>query len=379
MKVRILTFLSMVLLVAACSTGKKALEQGNYYQAIAQAVERLQRNPDSKKATNTLRQGYPLAVKYYTEEIRQAEASTDPFRFEKVMDSYATLNAMDDIIRRCPACRQAVPNTREYTRQYEMSRRSAAEARYQAGMTELQTENRERAKDAYWHFERVEEILPGYKNAREMSIEALDAASLKVLVDVAPVPARRYQLSSEFFANKIYEYLNGPNINRFVRFYTPDEADRLRVTDPDHVIALQFDDFVVGETHIAQVTETVKRDSVNTGTVKVNGETVPVYGTVEAKLTRFTKTVSSRGLLDMQVYDARTRRVLMQQKMPGEFNWTTQWANFQGDQRALSDQDIDLCELREAMPPNPQQLFVEFTRPIYDQVVGHIRRYYANY
>ncbi|HAA13194.1 MAG TPA: hypothetical protein DCE41_16485 [Cytophagales bacterium] len=375
---QILPLFVLILVLGSCATGKRALEQGNYYEAVTQAIERLRQNPDSKKATATLRDGYSLATKYYTDQITVANNSSDPFRYESIMNSYGSLNALYEAIQRCPACQKIIPNAREYTRQYEQVRMQAAEARYNAAMASLDENNRERSKDAYWNFDRVEQILPGFRDARERREQALDYASLHVVVDVAPVPGR-YELSNEFFANKVFQAIDGPAVNRFVRFYSVGEADRLRLDDPDHVLVMQFDDFVVGETHTNRSTETFSRDSVNTGSVKVNGETVPVYSTVEARLSVFTRTVVSRGLLDMRVYDGNTRRVLMQQKMPGEFAWSTQWARYQGDERALNGDQKDLCDLDEAFPPSPQQMFIEFTRPIYDQAVGHIRRFYANY
>ncbi|MEL6535660.1 MAG: hypothetical protein AAFQ98_09630, partial [Bacteroidota bacterium] len=359
-------------------TGKQALEQGNYYEAVTQAIDRLRQNPDSKKATATLRDGYGLAVKYYTDQIQSAEDSADPFRYESIMNSYASLNSLYDAIMRCPACQRIVSNPRNYIRQYDGALRQAVEARYQAGLANLDENDRERSKEAYWHFERAEQIQPNYKDTRQRLVQALDFATLHVVVDVAPVPGR-YELSNEFFANKLFQTIDGPAVNRFVRFYSVNEADRLRLDNPDQVLVMQFDDFVVGETHTNRATETISRDSVNTGSVKVNGETVPVYSTVEAKLSVFTRTVVSRGLLDMRVYDGNSRRVLMQEKMPGEFAWTTQWGRYQGDERALNDDQKDLCELDEAFPPSPQQMFIEFTRPIYDQAVTYIRRFYANY
>ena len=374
----ILPLFALILIAAGCATGKRALEQGNYYEAVTQAVERLRQNPDSKNATATLREGYTLANQYYKDQIARAEASADPFRYEAIMQHYQVMNNLYDAIQRCPACLKITPNARDYSRQYEQVRKQAAEARYAAGMASLNENDREASKDAYWNFDRVEQLLPGFRDARNRRDQALEYASLHVILDFAPVPGR-YELSNEFFANKVMEFADSRHVNIFVRFYSVRESERVGLQNPDQIVVMQFDDFVVGETHTSRDTQTISRDSVNTGTVKVNGETQQVYSTVEAQYSRYTRTVASRGLLDMRVYDANTRRVLMQQKMPGEFVWTTEWARFRGDERALSSQQLDLCELDEARPPAPQQLFVEFTRPIYDQAIGHLQRFYANY
>jgi len=38
-----------------------------------------------------------------------------------------------------------------------------------------------------------------------------------------------------------------------------------------------------------------------------------------------------------------------------------------------------ICNTREINPPPSQQLFVEFSKPIYDRLTSKIRDYYKNY
>ena len=62
-----------ILLLNSCSTGQKSLEQGNYYDAIMKAVDRLSSDPDNRKASQVISEGYPMAVVYYQEEILNQE------------------------------------------------------------------------------------------------------------------------------------------------------------------------------------------------------------------------------------------------------------------------------------------------------------------
>jgi len=57
-------FISLLLLFG-CSSGKKLLESGDYYQSVLQSVERLRKNPDHRKSSETLNSAYPLALKYH--------------------------------------------------------------------------------------------------------------------------------------------------------------------------------------------------------------------------------------------------------------------------------------------------------------------------
>jgi hypothetical protein len=153
----------------------------------------------------------------------------------------------------------------------------------------------------------------------------------------------------------------------------------MRLARTDQILRIQFDDFSVGNTTIREREETVKKDSVKVGEAKVDGKTIPVYNTVTAKVTTIRKEVVSEGLLSMIIVDARTGGVLTARKFPGRYEWFTTWGRYNGDERALSQQQIEMCRRKEIQPPDPQSLFLAFTSPIYDQLIPAIRSFYQNY
>ena len=104
-----------------------------------------------------------------------------------------------------------------------------------------------------------------------------------------------------------------------------------------------------------------------------------ISGTVKAKVNLFTKKITSKGLLDFKIIDAQTNRVLTQEKFPGVFVWICQWGYFNGDERALNDEQKKAMKSKQLPPPPPQNLFLEFTKPIYDQLTAKIKEFYRNY
>ena len=173
------------------------------------------------------------------------------------------------------------------------------------------------------------------------------------------------------------DYLYNLRDNPFVQFYAPEEANRQRIK-ADHFVVLRFDDFVVGQMFIREKEQEIKRDSVPTE-IKLGGQKKTVYQTVTATYITITKTVSSSGLLDFQIFDATSNAILTNRKFPGTFNWQTQWARYRGDIRALNKQEKDMCNISELPPPPPQQLFIEFTKPIYNDLTPTIRNFYRNF
>lgn len=364
--------------ILACSSGKKQFEQGNYETAVSKAVNRLRNSPNNKKARSTLKKAYPLASKVHLSNIKQLEHSSEQFKWDGITASYSRLNSLYDQITRCPACLEVLPRVKNYRNEYNEAAILAVEERYAAGIEELKKKDRESAKVAYGHFQRVQSLQRNYKDTPERMEEARFYATLHVVLDQIPVHSRSLGLSHEFFQNRLHEELDKRG-NEFVRFYSPAEANRIRLEDPDHVIVLQFDDFVVGQVNQKETFNTITKDSVVVGTTTIDGETYDVYGTVEAKLVSYTKYVDSRGLLDMKIYDARTDRVLFQRKLPGEFNWVSEWATYMGDKRALTEEELELTNYDEPPPPSPQFLFEQFCQPIYSQAVNQIRHFYRGY
>ena len=60
--------------------------------------------------------------------------------------------------------------------------------------------------------------------------------------------------------------------------------------------------------------------------------------------------------------------------------YLSNWGNFNGQKEALTEEDEDCLEnKREISDPSSQALFIEFTRPIFDQVSKYIEAFYGDY
>jgi len=369
----------IALFLIACSSGKQAYERGNYYEAVMKSVNRLRQNPDHSKSIEALQNAYPLAIEYYENEAKNEIASNSPYKWKNAIQSYNSINALYEAIRQCPGCKQAVPNPKNYYAEIGPLKEKAAEESYNAGIGALMKGNRNDAKQAYFNFADAQHFVPGYKDVVEYLDKAKFEATLKVIIEQIPVPTR-YNLSGGFFQDKVEEFLhNNYTDQTFIKFYTPEEAKLVNLPYADQIMRIQFDDFSVGNSVLKEKEETLTKDSVKVGEAKVDGKTVPVYNTVKAKLTTYRKELISNGLLSMVVVDAKTNGILTTQKFNGEFIWVSQWARFNGDERALTEQQLKICQLREQQPPHTQDLFLEFTKPIYNKLVPAVRGFYQNY
>src|SRR5690606_8628764 len=195
------------------------------------------------------------------------------------IQSYNHLNQLYEEIRQCPGCLRAVPNPKNYYSEIGPLKEKAAEESYNAGITALMKGTRNDARQAYYNFSDAQSFVPGYKDVIAYVEKAKYEATLRVILEQIPVPAR-YNLSGGFFQDRVEEFLHTNYTDMsFIRFYTPTEAQSLELQEADQILRIQFDDFSVGNIALHEKEETVSKDSVKVGEVKVEDKTLPVYNT----------------------------------------------------------------------------------------------------
>src|SRR5258708_8189442 len=99
------TFIRMLLLLAsgfgidACVSGKAALKQGDYYDAVLESVHRLRTSTTNKKATAVLEQAYPLAIDYIESGVQNGIKSDDPKKWRNPVTGYQKINFINNQIK----------------------------------------------------------------------------------------------------------------------------------------------------------------------------------------------------------------------------------------------------------------------------------------
>ncbi|WP_316797386.1 hypothetical protein [Pedobacter agri] len=373
-RLRYFIYLSLIIL-GGCTTGKNALQKGNYDASVSKAVSRLQNAPKNSEAMQVLKTAYDLALQDHLRRINEAKMSNDLFRWESIMYGYQKINQLADDINSCPACLTLVPNPSKYIKELADSRYNAAVARYNSGVAYLNERNRLAAKKAYYEFEKVQNLQPNYKDVKDKLDDAYWAAVTRVVIQPIILNGGPYKLSADYFQQEIDQFISSYSRNKFVIFYGEEQATEQKIV-PDQVLSLNFDDFIVGQTYVKERVEKLKRDSVVIGETR---ERKPIYGTVRATLSIFEKNISSSGLLDMSIMDWQSKKVVRQQKFPGTYVWRDSWASYKGDDRALDKSQFAMTRRKEILPPPPSALFLEFTKPIYSQLVDNISGFYNNY
>ena len=371
-----------LLFASSCSSGKKSLQRGNYADAIMKATVRLQSDPNNRKAAQVLREGYPMALAYYQEETDILLAGNDPFKWEKTLRIMETVNRMSETIRQTPAARQLIAAPKTYTSELMMVRERAAGERYRRGMDMLEQGNRLAAREAYNHFVQAARHVPGYENTEEMIHIAKEQATLKVVLEAIPVRSALYSLSSGFFYQQVFESLvrRFPE-QRFVNFYSPDEAEEMRL-DADMVINLEFFDFMIGRLQHSEREEELTKLVEERVVVRQTRDTT-IYETRKVqkrgKIKVITDQVRASGVLEMKIADYQGGKLLVVDHVPGEFVWINQYGIFVGDKEVLEKKHHDILANKAYPPPAPQELFMGFSRPVFDQLTARLINYFRQF
>ncbi len=378
----LLFLISSFLLLNSCSTGEKALQQGNYYDAILKAANRLSSDPDNRKATQVVRDGYPMAIAYYQEEIDQVLTSRDPFRWAKSLDIMQTVNRMSDEIRRIPAARKLVSNPKTYVSEMADVKNKAAEEFYVAGMDALGRKTRETARQALSFFINADAMVPGFKDTRQKMLESKDRATLKVVVEQIPVNGK-YEYSAQFFYDNVFQMLNQQFQEKdFVHFFSPEEAEKTKLKYPDMVLQMGFYDFFIDSPQHYEEEKDLLREVEEKYQVKITKDSTVTRTRMIQKKGRIkivTDQVASGGLLELKAVDFQSQKIVFTDKIPGQFTWDNKYGVFVGDKDVLDNNLSNIVNNKVLMPPPAQDMFMLFTKPIFTQLTDKLTNYFRQY
>ena len=374
---KILFLILVTFIIVSCSSGYKALKRGDYYQATIDAVEKLRMSPKSEKAQLVIQKAYPLAQQNALREIENAKLRNDVSNYETIVYQYERLNKMAADIYASPKAYELIPNPTEYHAQLSEARNRAADQYYNLANKALNIGTLEQSRLALKFFQQANSFSYGYKDVLNMMEEARFQSTLRIAVE-KPSTSPNYQLTADFFSDNLIADISKRFENNLIRFYNFDEYSNNSKVSPHQYLVLNFEDFSVGNVFDSKNTTDVKRDSVKVGTATIQGKKVDVFNTVTAKFNSYRREIKSRGILSVRIYDNHDK-LIQQRNFGGEYIWITTWANFNGDERALTQAQKQACNQSPEIPPPHQAMFIEFTKPIYTQAYNYIYNFYNKY
>ena len=363
-------------MLAGCASGLKSYNKGDYYTACLEAVKKLRSKPDNQDARTALTNAYPLAQANALRDISKITSINDHINYDKVVVAYDRLNKLADEINRCPAALLIVPFPAEYHAERRAALEIMAQTYYDEGVKALNYGTLEKARAALDYFIIINNYTPGYRDVTAKIDQATYEATLRVLV-MQPQVSAKYQYNADFFYVKLMAEITRRTYKNLVHFYTPEEAAAEGMTNPHQILIMNFQDFTVGNSRETSDTTEYRKDNIKIGTVtNPDGSNQDVMGTVKAKLTKNRIEIVSGGVMGIQITDAMTGRILDHKTFKRSYTWSAEWGYFNGDERALTKEQLAITSKRQQPVPQTQELFANFASPLYEGVSRYISTIY---
>jgi hypothetical protein len=173
---------ALLLVLTSCSGRKqigKAISHGNYDQAIQEALEKLDRNKDKPRKQDfivLLEDAYYKAMQEDLQRINILKKDSNPEYFKTIYEMYLDLDDRQLAIKRVLPLKI---NGKDFKLEFKDYASEIVDYRYKTseyllalGKSQLSSENKYDAREAYDQFSYVDAINPNFKDTRALLQEA---------------------------------------------------------------------------------------------------------------------------------------------------------------------------------------------------------------
>jgi hypothetical protein len=364
--IRIPFLVFVIFVVEACVSGKGALKQGDYYDAVLESVHRLKTSTTNKKATSVLSQAYPLAIDYIDTGIQNGIKSDDPKKWRNAVTGYEKINFINDQIKTSLGAMKVISNPQTRFKELADAKEKAAEEAYNEGVTFMMKATRPDYKQAYYDFKDANDFKQGYRE----SIEMMTQAEFNATVRVAYEEVNNSRLNYGSFQPTI------SSLNRL--FLSVKPVGQKDTVPPNQYLKVFFNGYQENRPSVSSRNESMSRQ-VKTGETKgPDGKTQDVMQTVNANVVYYHKTITADGYANVVITDASNNSVLQNMNVSGPVNWSSDWATYQGDSRALNSNASSMIQRRETFP-NDQDIFNQAMRNLQSNLGQQLKSFYSQY
>ena len=371
-------FLSLIILLAGCKTASKLYQKGDYDGAVNLAVKELQKNPGDPQKTELLKNAYRFAIADHESKIRNLHSGNNDLKWEWIYYEYVAVQDIYNAIRKSPLVYETIL-PKDYTDELNTYGEKAGTARIERGSRYMEKNDKQSAKNAYREFQAALRFKPGDIEIKDMISDAYEAAVIRVVI----LPADQfgfiygsYNYEMQQFSDELIRNLQ-KNKNEFVEFY-PDRGLQNIGEEPDHIIKMNFNRMNPGRFQDRNSTREVTKEVVIKETIYRPDSIVKEYGKVKARITTTNRTLHAEGFLKIEIRD-KNGSYLWADNIAGNYNWSTEFSTYTGDERALSEQDKLLVNRVPPVPPYENEILKSIKNNIYTDLLPRLRNFYSRY
>ena len=373
MKTYIYIFLFIVpFLFAACSPSNKTSQDKD----LLTAIKKFEKDPSNTELKNRISDLYNNAAKSHLAKIEVYNTLTEADKWIKIIREYEALNKLYQTVGTSAASK--LVNAQPYTSEIQSAKQNGAEAYYNIGMAEMETGDKQSARNAYYAFRKANEFVPGYKDVRQQISIAYQNSIINVVIN--PIRDNTFFYNSmgwnnygnnynnDYFQRSLVNDLGGNrNKNMPTQFFTDWEARRENIR-PDWEVDLTWLYMNIPQPMTQQYSQNVSRQ-IEKGR-DTSGKIQ--YQTVTATLYITKKYFNASADMELRITDVNTGRNITTNRYSEQFNWQEEYATYSGDSRALGSNEYALLNNSRYRLPRNEDVVTEISRRIYPQIRNRI-------
>ena len=379
MQKSLLSLLLFLSLFSACGPSNKlksfyTTEDKTFFDLL----DKLKKTPNDVTLQNSIRSNYDNILQIKSRSITDIETQMpNGERYKRMLTELQILQQIRETILKQPAATSVIPNPKDFTKEIQDAKYNGAKEYYAIGMDYLQSNTREDAQKAYSALSEAYDLYPTYLDVGKQVAIAKDLATIKVVVSKVDYYSNGwsyYGFDKDYLQWRMVSDLNaGSHPN--TRFYSDMEAGNNNLK-PDFIVDLRYSSFNLGNMRVDR--QTIKRSKqIPDPTPQprdANGKTPDQkYITVTATVTVYRQYANNRGVLQCRIYEVANNRNILYDNFPGQSNWVNQYGTYTGDQRALSQDDLNIINNRSKNAPDRSEIAKQIIDQSYNLLITRIK------
>lgn len=368
-KLLLLTILLSVLI--SCSGRKqveKAVNSGNYDQAIANALKKLETNKNKKRKQDyilMLRDAYNKAVERDLNTIKHLKKDNNPELYREIYELYIGLNVRQEAIK--PVLPLVVNGKNikfkfnDYSSNIVQSKNDTADYLYEKGLDLIDSDNKSNIREAYDIYRYIEQIHPNYEDAKELMEEAHQLGTHYVIVSIE-------NHTQQIIPQRLEDDLLNFDTYGLNKFWTTYHANHDTNINYDFAMQLQLQQINISPERIKERQFIREKDVVDGWEYKLDSDgnvakdslgndiKVDKIITAKAKYNEFIQTKSSQVIANVVYTDLVSNQTLDEFPIDSGFVFENVFARFRGDKRALTKKDLKLIKSKRVPFPSNEQM-----------------------
>ena len=368
---KFLLFTVLLSVLVSCSGRKqieKALHSGNYNQAIQDALKKLENNKDKKRKQDyvmLLEDAYAKANERDLLNIKHLKKDGNPEHYKTIYDLYLNLNARQEAVKAVLPLqingRDIKIKLNDYTDAIVESREKVSDYMYDKGLDLLESDDKYTIRQAYDVFKYIERINPNYEDTRSLLQEAHERGTEFVIVTIE-------NQTNQIIPRRLEDDLLNFDAYGLNQFWIVYHANSNSQIDYDYAMQLQLKRINISPEELhekqllreKQIVDGWKYQLDDAGNVMKDslGNDIKIDNivNVRARYFEFNQFKSTQVIANVVYVDLKTNQVLDAFPIDSEFVFENRFATVRGDERALTNEDLNIVRNRRVPFPSNEQM-----------------------